>query len=34
VPLGAFHDDALAQALDLDGIGDVPLYLIPIGGRS
>lgn len=34
VPLGAFHDDALAQALDLDGIGDVPLYLLPIGGRS
>ncbi|WP_027346919.1 thiopeptide-type bacteriocin biosynthesis protein [Hamadaea tsunoensis] len=34
VPMGAFHDDALAQALDLDGIGDVPLYLIPIGGRS
>jgi len=31
VTLGAFYDDSLSQFLGLDGIDDLPFYIIPVG---
>jgi SagB-type dehydrogenase family enzyme len=34
VPVGGFFDRKVAELLDIDGVNEAPLYVVPIGRRS
>jgi len=34
VPVGGFYDRRLAELLDVDGINEAPLYVVPLGSRA
>jgi SagB-type dehydrogenase family enzyme len=34
VPVGGFYDRKLAELLDIDGVNEAPLYVIPVGTRT